>query len=248
MATAGGSRGAGPERAFLFPLPPSGPARLDPEEGRHLVRSRRVAVGDEVVLFDGRGVTRLARLTTDDPNGPVLDIVGPYPDREPRRRVAVAAALPGAGRADEMIAALAECGVDRFVPLSCERSNVDVAEVARRRASRFERLAREAAKVNGRSRCLRVETARSPADLAANPGEGARAILLDPDPALPRLVRVVAGMAEAEPLLLMIGPEGGWSDGERAAIRAVAVSAALWECALRTEAAAVAAAAIALGV
>jgi 16S rRNA (uracil1498-N3)-methyltransferase len=244
VATAGGARGPGPERAFAARLPESGTVRLDAEEGRHLVRVRRTRVGDAVVLFDGRGGTRLGRLVDADPSGPAVEVVGPYPDREPTRRVAVASAFPGAGRADDLVVALAECGVDRLVPLRCERQAVDPDDLLRRRADRFERLAREAAKVNGRSRCLRVEAPRAPADVAAAPGEGGRALLLDPDPSLPRVVSLLPSIQAP---VLLVGPEGGFTDGEIHAILALGVPAAcLWECALRTETAAVAAAALAL--
>jgi 16S rRNA (uracil1498-N3)-methyltransferase len=245
VATAGGGRGPGPERAWCPALPDAGTVRLDAEEGRHLVRARRARVGDSVALFDGRGGTRLARLLDADPSGPTLEILGPYPDRRPARRVVVAAAFPGAGRADDLVASLAELGVERLVPLACERQAVDAADLLRRRGERFERLAREAAKVSGSSRCLRVEAPRNLADVAARPGDGAVAILLDPDPRLPRLASVLS--AHDSPVLL-VGPEGGFTEPEvLAATAAGALPATLWECALRTDLAAVAAASLALG-
>ena len=44
-------------RRFLLREPPSGGrASLDPEVARHAVKVLRLAAGDAVVLFDGRGV------------------------------------------------------------------------------------------------------------------------------------------------------------------------------------------------
>ena len=248
MATAGRSRGPGPERAFASPLPTSGEVRLDREEGHHLVRVRRARVGDEIVLFDGSGATRLARLADERAEGPTLEIVSDYPDREPSVKVAVAAALPAASRSDDLVAALAELGVHTLVPLSTARGMPDLAPFLERRRSRFERLVLEAAKVNGRSRFLRIEAPRGLAELAAWGGasaEGWAPILLDTDPDAPSLSALVLTVPAP---LLVVGPEGGFTDEEiETWRRSGGPVASLGACALRTEAAAAAAAAIALG-
>ena len=92
MATSGSARGAGPERAYCFPLPPEGRVVLSKDEGHHLIRARRARAGDDVVLFDGEGGTRLARLLDERAQGPSLEIVSTYPDREPAVRVGIALA------------------------------------------------------------------------------------------------------------------------------------------------------------
>jgi 16S rRNA (uracil1498-N3)-methyltransferase len=245
VATAGGARGPGPERAYCRPLPSTGRVELDRDESHHLVRVRRARDGDAVVLFDGEGGTRLGRLAAADPRGATVEIVGPYPDREPARHVVVAAALPAGARADDLVATLAELGAAALVPLVCERSGGAPEDLARRRAERFLRLAREAAKVNGRSRLLRVEGAMSPAGVAAEARFPGCRVLLDPDPTLPGLADVLG--ARPGPCVLLVGPEGGFTDAEVDACReAGAAAASLGACALRTETAAAAAAAIAL--
>ena len=248
MASRGDARGGGPERAFLAALPETGTVRLDREEAHHLVRVRRVRAGDEVVLFDGRGGTRRGRLVDADPVSASVEILGAYPDREPRREVTVACALPASGRADDLVAALAELGVSRLVPLACRRGAADAALSVGRRRERFERLVREAAKVNGRSRFLAIEEVRAPREAVGLPGARPYAdlcVLLDTDPALPRLTTALGG-GEA-PCLLLVGPEGGFTDEEAEEVRGAGAGlASLGTCVLRTETAAVAAAAVAL--
>ncbi len=255
MATAGAARGPGPERAHLDRIPASGPARLDAEEGHHLVRVRRARVGDEVVLFDGRGGSSLARLLDARPEGPTLEVIGPYPDREPSRAVTVACAVPGPSRLDDLVSTLAELGVTAFTPLRCARSERDATDVVERRRERLERLVREAAKVSGRSRFLRLEASRTPAEVWAGASGGAgggTVVLLDPDPKAPALASLLRELREPDgprgPLTLLVGPEGGFTDPEIAAARGAGVRlASVSACALRTEVAAIAAAAVALG-
>jgi 16S rRNA (uracil1498-N3)-methyltransferase len=84
-----------------------------------------------------------------------------------------------------------------------------------------------------------------PAPLADVLGAAAgRAVLLDPDPALPRLLRA---LPRSGPVVLVVGPEGGFTDEEIAAARrAGAAAASLGPCVLRVETAAVVAAGVAL--
>jgi 16S rRNA (uracil1498-N3)-methyltransferase len=244
VATAGDGPGAGPERAFARPLPDAGRVRLDAEESAHLVRVRRVAPGEPVVLFDGEGATRVGRLVVASPRGAEVEVLGPYPDREPRRRVVVAASPPEGGRADDLVATLAEMGVTTFVPTRCHRTPAGRIEGATRRAARWARRIREAAKVSGRSRFLAV---RPPTDLASLLAERATpgVVLLDPDPGAPALADLLPASGDAP--VLCVGPEGGFTAEERdLAARTGARTARLLAAALRVETAAVVAAALAL--
>lgn len=246
MATAGGGRGPGPERAFCASLPLAGEVTLDPEESAHLVRVRRVGAGEPVVLFDGRGATRLARLLVAEPRGARLVLEGDAPDREPARALVVAASIPEPTRADVLVEGLAWLGVTRWVPLVCARTPAGRVELVLRRHERWGRLAREAAKGNGRSRLLEVAAPCRLGDLlGAAPSEGF--VMLDPDPAAPPLLSLLA-RSGPRPWLL-VGPEGGFLPSEmQAAFTAGARVATLGATALRVEQAALAAAAQALGV
>ena len=243
MATAGATRGAGPERAHHHPLPATGVVRLSADESHHLVRARRVAVGDEVVLFDGAGTTRLGRLVAAGRDGADVEVVGPAPDRVPRREVVVATAWPDGARADDLVGTLAELGVTRVVPLRTTRAQEDVGARVDRRRDRYVRLAIEAAKVNGRARLLEVGDPAPLATVLAARGDGA-GVLLDTDPALPPLAAALGG---ARRVVLLVGPEGGFTPAElEDAARAGFARASLGANALRIETAALAAAAIAL--
>ncbi|MFO0934081.1 MAG: RsmE family RNA methyltransferase [Planctomycetota bacterium] len=184
--------------------------RLSADESHHLVRARRVAVGDEVVLFDGVGTTRLGRLVATGRDGADVEVLGPAPDRVPRREVVVATAWPDGARADDLVAALAELGVTTVVPLRTARAQEDVGARVDRRRERYARLAIEAAKVNGRARLLEVAAPAPLATVLASRGDGA-GVLLDTDPALPPLA---ATLGTARRVVLLVGPEGGFTPAE----------------------------------
>ncbi len=241
MATAGAARGSGPERAFAAPLPTSGDVVLDGEESAHLVRSRRARAGDPVVLFDGAGASRAGTLLEADPRAARVRVEGEYPDRRPSRLARLAVALPEMGRADRMVQALAELGVGELVHLACARGDPKRAEQAERRRGRWEKLAREACKVNG---CARTMAFGSSLTLDAALAAGA--ILLDPDP--DGVPLAAAALADDCAGWLLVGPEGGFTEAEVQAAHEAAgcFVARLGATALRVETAAIAAAAVIL--
>jgi 16S rRNA (uracil1498-N3)-methyltransferase len=244
MATHGGARGTGSERAWHAPLPAAGRVTLDADESAHLVRVRRVHVGESVVLFDGAGVTRRARLVVADPRAAALEVEGDAEDREPTRALTLAVSPPEPARADELVQSLAWLGVTRLVPLLCERTPRGRGDLVLRRRTRWERLAREAAKGNGRSRLLVVGAPTALTTLlAAPPPEGL--VLLDPDPGARPLLGALPGTRPFP--WLLVGPEGGFTAAEvTAAGRVGANVARLGPTALRVELAAIAAASVAL--
>ncbi len=244
MATRGDGRGAGPERAYVAHLPDEGQVTLEAEESRHLLRARRVEPGDVVVLFDGQGQGRFAELLPGDGRVATLAIGAPAPSRTPARDVRIACSLPEAGRADDLVAVLAELGVAVLQPLVCARTDPKRADLPARRVKRWARLIREAAKVNGCDRFLVVKESQPLLAFLSGLAPEA-ALLLDPDPAAPSLVDLLP--AKGPLPWLLVGPEGGFADGELSQCRDAGLrTAQLGASALRIGTAASSAAAIAV--
>ncbi len=193
---------------------------LDDESRHHLSRVRRLRAGDPLTVSDGRGRWADACWTGD-----ALELSGPPVEvSRPSVVVAVAFSLVKGGRPELVVQKLTELGVDRIVPFVSERSVVRWDEVrGARHHARLHRVAREAAQQSKRIWLPEIEPVTSFSDLAGRPGSVAADLAGAPLLGVPELV--------------LIGPEGGWSDSERS-VRLPTVG--LGDTVLRAETAALA--------
>lgn len=217
---------------------------LDGDEAEHARKSLRLSVGDVVELFDGRG-----NIAT----GPISELtrhmVVQITDRqyvEPLRpTLDLAVAIPKGDRAAVLIEAAAQLGVDRLIPLITERS---VVEPGKNKQRRFERIATEAAKQCGRAWMMIIDPPTRFEALLADAGHDCRLICDLPGNTVQGLQSdrsATSKLTGCERVLVLVGPEGGWTDAERtAAADAEFLNWSFNANVLRVETAALAAAAI----
>jgi 16S rRNA (uracil1498-N3)-methyltransferase len=218
------------------PLAP-GAVTLDGDEAKHLATVRRFGPGDRVTLFNGDGHEYPATVATVAKREVTLRVESvETPARERAATLTVASALPKGDRFDFLLEKLVELGVTRFVPLVTERSVV-VPKADRR--EKWERAVIEASKQCGRNVLMAVDDPTPVAGYVATPvGEGVR-LLLHTGP----VVRLLE--SPPVPTVVAVGPEGGFTDVEvAAAVAAGWLVRSLGPRTLRTETAAIAAAAI----
>jgi 16S rRNA (uracil1498-N3)-methyltransferase len=232
-------------RRLYVPAQRLGGARLvlTGSEHQHLGRVLRARAGDRVTLFDGAGreveaqVARVARHETELELG------------EPRTAVASAlpitllCAIPRGARMDFLIQKTVELGVSRLVPLVTERSvSRPGAEAGRR--SRWEKIAREAARQCGRADVPAVEAPTLLAAALAMTGLPARRLALF-EGERDRSLRAELSSQEPAATALLVGPEGGFAPLEIAAARGAGfVAVGLGRLILRVETAAIVAVAL----
>ena len=196
---------------------------LDDRDAHHLLRVLRLRDGERVVAFDGAGAWRMCAIAAGTLE-PTAGIV-----HEDAVAAPVAVWLPAlkGDRAEWAVQKLTELGVDEIGLLTCERATARLsAEAAGRVLARWRRVAREAA---CQSRRVRLPVLTGPLDVPSAAGTGARRCDLE-------------GTADLSgSRALAVGPEGGWSDAERAAPGSCV---GLADTVLRTETAAVVAGAV----
>jgi 16S rRNA (uracil1498-N3)-methyltransferase len=130
----------------------------------------------------------------------------------PSRPIWLAAGILRSTRMDTLVEKASELGVSVFLPLVLERSVARPAEEGTKQ-ERWHRLAVESLKQSKRSHLMRVEDPRGLEDLLAALPPEATIWGADPRGEDPRGARFGPG-----PLLLLVGPEGGLSPGERARV------------------------------
>jgi len=194
---------------------------VDHADRHHLERVLRLRPGALITISDGRGGWRAGRFgAAIEPDGPVERVERSSPP------ITIAFAIPKGERPELVVQKLTELGVDEMVPFRAERGVVRwEAERAARHVERLRRVAREAAMQSRRCWLPVVAEVSAFEAVAERPG-AVRADMGGETPSLRRSVVVV-------------GPEGGWSAAERAALPD---SVALGVHVLRAETAAIAAA------
>jgi 16S rRNA (uracil1498-N3)-methyltransferase len=124
---------------------------LERGAARHLQTVLRVKPGDQVTLFDGRGRTRLAVITSAEKHG--LSLAAEAPAQEcprPACRLTLFACVSKGSRMDWTVEKAVELGVSALVPVLSERTVVRLdAEDADAKAGRWSRVAEEAARQCG---------------------------------------------------------------------------------------------------
>jgi 16S rRNA (uracil1498-N3)-methyltransferase len=172
---------------------------LSDEDHHHLARVLRLRPGDELTASDGAGRWRRCRFGT-----PLEPIGSVEIDDPPQPEITIAFALVKGERPELVVQKLTEVGVDRIAPFVADRSVVRWdAGKAKRNHSRLETVAREAAMQSRRSWLPAVDPIATFDDLADRAG----AALTDRGGRPPTLSHPV----------LLVGPEGGWSERERGA-------------------------------
>jgi 16S rRNA (uracil1498-N3)-methyltransferase len=210
---------------------------LDDAQSRYLSAVMRQAVGDEILVFNGRDGEWRARLAQVGKRAVTLDLVEHTRPQTSGPDLDLIIALVKRGRLETIVEKAAELGARRVRPVTTERTNADHTRVDRLRA-----IAAEAAEQTGRLDAPEIfEPVKLERLLADWPGD--RRLLFcdeagDAQPALTAL----AGAPDA-PWSILIGPEGGFSPREREQLRAqpYATAATLGPRILRADTAAISA-------
>lgn len=200
-------------RAIFSDLPGcAAPALLTLEgpEAHHLARVKRARAGESLLVLDGRGHLGLCEIVeiAGSRQRPIVAATLARVERvdDVHPRVHVFAPAPKGDRLGSMLDALTQIGVASYTPMVTERSERDPDSI---RPDKLERIVLEACKQCVRAHALRLMDPVSLDDVLGGAGEvetfvcqgGSDTVLdgaTDPDCG----VRVV------------VGPEGGWSDGE----------------------------------
>ena len=216
---------------YFFATNVAGRVAIVGDDAKHLARSLRARVGEEIEVIDPAGMlitVRLDKVSAERVEGAVVAERAHHPESIARISVGIAN-LP-APALELVLSRCTEAGAFSFVVIQADRS---VARGAK--THRWGTICREASMVAGR---LLVPDVAGPVSLE-------EAVRTSSSPVM--LVRgapLLAEMSKPRDVTLLIGPEGGWTDRELGLVK---LKAGLGPRNLRADTAALVGLATALG-
>jgi 16S rRNA (uracil1498-N3)-methyltransferase len=222
-------------------LAEGGEVRIDGGQAHYLLSVMRLKAGDPVRLFDDRTGEWLGIARHIGKRDLALDVTDHLSEREPVPDLWLCAAPIRKGRVDWVAEKACELGVARLVPVFTRRAVVDRLNLDRLRAHMI-----EAAEQCGRTALPQLAEPVKLAALLRDWPAGRALFFADEAGGLPALE---AMRAHPGPAAILIGPEGGFDDSEREAIRALpqSIGIALGPRILRADTAAAAAVTLWMG-
>jgi 16S rRNA (uracil1498-N3)-methyltransferase len=183
---------------------------LTAAQHHYLTRVIRLRIGAEFQAIDGTGTCYLAAISAAE-TAQIIQIVSTI-DRELPQSITLLCALPKGNNFDDLVRACTELGVTTIMPVISDRTLLDPSP---QKLQRWRKIAQEAAEQSER---LVVPTITAPQPFKT---------IFDglPDPSCkylceargehPHLLTSLqATPLTDKPIILAIGPEGGWTEGE----------------------------------
>jgi len=227
---------------FYAPNLSTGELTLSAEESHHARSVLRLKTGQAVELFDGLGRVATGEILSLERSETTVRVGDVAAGQAPRPGVHLAFAVPKGKRLDWLLEKATELGVASFWPIVCGRS-----VAAGGRAERWTGHCISAAKQCGLNWLPAVHELTPLADFLARVSTGqlglgdATLILGDMSSQARSLAEILQSAGRSDNIVLLVGPEGGFTDEERDAIIASGFDQArLGETTLRIETAAIA--------
>lgn len=217
---------------------------LSATASEHIARVLRLRVGADVVAFDGQGGEWRARVSRIVRNRVNIECLGHDAiERESPLAITLLQSLARGEKMDWVIQKATELGVGSIIPVSAERSVVQIDdERAATRLAHWRAVVASACEQSGRNRLPEVQAPLG-LSLACQAKLPALRLVLMPG-ATPTLAAAAARLAADghQAVALLVGPEGGLTDAELAQAQAGGfVPVGFGARVLRTETAAIAA-------
>ncbi|MBF6439765.1 16S rRNA (uracil(1498)-N(3))-methyltransferase [Nocardia cyriacigeorgica] len=205
---------------YLDEIPaPGGIAVLDGPEGRHAATVRRIRVGEQITLSDGRGLLAESEVVAAQRDRLELAVRSTTVAAPARPPVTVVQALPKSDRSELAVELMTEAGADVIVPWQAARCVANWEAKADKGIGKWRAAAKSAARQSRRPYIPEVTGLHRTADLLtavrAAKADGAVVAALHESgesrfTALP--------LSDAPAIMLIVGPEGGLDDAELSAL------------------------------
>jgi len=238
------------QRYFVAPEQIRGDeADITGDDARHLIRVLRAVPGDRLILCDGSGRECLAEIVALERERAALKVLEERTcENEPAVHIRIAQSLPKGDKFETVIQKGTEIGASAFLPFVSARTVVQYdARQEARRVDRWRKIAKEAAEQAHRGRVPLVSEPMRWSELLDAAAEAKLALLCyekESASLLRDVLRAAGPLRRGDTVLIVVGPEGGFTDAEVAEARRRGIApVGLGRRILRTETAALVAAA-----
>ena len=196
---------------------------VDGAEGRHAVDVLRLTAGEPVRVADGRGVLVEGSVLAAGAEGLRVRVAARHEVPAPDPEFVLVQALPKGDRGPLAVELATELGVDRIVPWTASRCVTRWREDrADKGVARWRSVARAATKQSRRPRLPEVTDPATTREVCGLLGDADLAVVLHEQAGRP-----LAGLEvpSSGTVVVVVGPEGGLTDGEVVAFRAAGAHA-----------------------
>lgn len=207
------------------------------DDVHHITKVLRYKIGDKVICCDNQGtsvITRIASINSEQIECKTLSII--KDNNEPLIDITLAQALPKSDKMDLIIQKGTEIGVTSFLPFTSERTIVQLNDKKeQKRMERWYKIAKEASEQSHRSIVPKILPIINYEELLNNIDNMFTLIAFEKEKTI-TLFETLNNNVDIKKVLLVIGPEGGFTDREiELAHFHGAISISLGKRILRTE-------------
>jgi 16S rRNA (uracil1498-N3)-methyltransferase len=208
---------------LLDEIPDAEELLVDGTEGRHAVDVLRLTPGERVKVGDGRGVVAEGDVVGAGAGGLRVRVTARHEVPEPAPEMVLVQALPKGDRGPLAVELATELGVDRIVPWTASRCVTRWRDDrADKGVARWRAVARAAAKQSRRARVPEIAELASTREVCGLIGDADLAVVLHEQARRPL---AELGVPSSGTVVVVVGPEGGLTDGELVAFRAAGAHA-----------------------
>jgi 16S rRNA (uracil1498-N3)-methyltransferase len=191
-------------------------ATIGGSDVNYLKNVMRLKVGDELSIMDSKSKEYNAKIKAYSNNEIIVELLGEkHPKSESRVKITIAQGIPKNPKMDLVVQKATELGAQRIIPIKTERSVIKLTEEKEEaKINRWQKIAKEAAEQSGRLIIPFVDTPKEIKELLIIKNDFDKCVILWEMEKEMTIKRFLQENHDIKSLLVMIGPEGGFSHDE----------------------------------